>query len=882
MAGCIAEDELLDLARGERSLGADPAVEAHLSDCPSCSAILATLLGAPAEGAGRRDLAGRTLGPYRLDALLGAGAMGEVYRAFDARLGRHVALKALPARYADSPERVRRLEAEGRAAAAIAHPNVVAVFDVGSEDGVPYVVSELVEGETLRSRLDRGPLPRAEALSLGLQLARGLAAAHAKGVVHRDLKPANLVVTGDGTLKILDFGLARLAGAPGAEATEPGTLLGTSGYLAPEQARGEPADARSDLFSAGAILYELLGGRRAFGGATFAERLSAVLRDTPAPLDDPAGPAVLRCLEKDPRRRFESANDLAWTLEGLATPSARGPQAARAPGAQVSRRTFVLGAAATGLAGAAAGRWLLAPRARTPVFRQLTFRQGRVASARFTLDGGSLVHSAAWDGQELETGTSRLGGGGTRPLDVPPGQLLAVSSRGELALSLGHRFVTGFHQAGELALVPLEGGAPRRLGLSVQHADYTPDGAELAIVRAAGDTFRLELPAGRVLREAGWLSHPRVSPDGAWVAVLEHEGPGDDRGEVVLVPRAGGAPRRIGGGWSSIDGLAWAPGGRGLWVSASRHGGNNAVRALGLDGREQRQVPSAGRLRLHDVAPDGRMAVAQLSGRLRLMVRPPGAEHEVDLSLSDVSVLSDLSADGRRVLFAEFGDVDAANGAYLRSTAGGPALKLGDAWPVDLADDGRGALALGYGDARPTVLPVDAGQPHALAVEPLVEVRWARWCAAGGVLVCGAEAGRPARLWRIAPGRPPAPVTAEGVLGSAVVDATGARAAFVQGGRLLVVEVAAGGAPREVPGAYEGERVCGFGAGGREVYVRSAAPPVRIRAVDLETGAATPRLVLDPPAVGRRGVDAVVVSESGAYAYSYGQELSRLYLMEDG
>jgi hypothetical protein len=880
MAGCLAEDELLELARGERSLGAAPALESHLADCSSCSALLAKLIGDTPEHAERRDLAGRRLGPYRLDALIGAGAMGQVYRGFDLRLRREVAVKVLPADFAE-PERVRRLEAEGRAAAAVAHPNVVTVYDAGTEGGVPYVVSELIEGETLRSLIDRGPIPRGTALSLGLQLARGLAAAHAKAVVHRDLKPANLVVTGGGTLKILDFGLARvLGGGVEPDATAPGTLLGTSGYLAPEQARGEPADARSDIFSVGAILYELLSGGRAFGGATFAERLSGVLRDTPPPLDDPASPAVLRCLEKDPRRRFESANDLAWVLEGLLGPDAP-PRPPPGQPARVSRRAFALGTAAAGLAGAVLGRWLLPPRPTArPEFHQLTFRQGRVASARFTREGGSVLHSAAWDGLPLATYTARLGGGGTRPLDLPPGQLLAVSSRGELALSLGHCFVEGFHQRGDLALAPLEGGGqPRRLGLEVQDADFAPGGAELAVVRAHGNQFRLEFPIGHVLLEGGWLSHPRVSPDGRDVACLMHDGPMDDRGDVVLVPRAGGAPRTIAEGWSSIDGLAWTPDGGALWVSASREGGNNQVRSLDLRGRELVRVSTAGRLRLYDVSPEGRLAVAHTSGRLRMMVQAPGAAEETDLSLSDVSIVADLSADGRSVVFAEFGDVDTANGTYLRPTVGGAALRLGDGWPMDLADDGRGVLALSYGDGRPLVLPTSAGQPRPLPPIPLAGVRWARWCAGDRVLLGGATAGRPPRLWTLEGQRALTPVTEEGVFGRPSVSPDGTKVAFVHGERLLVVSVAMAGSPVVVPGEFRDERVCGWSVGGAGVLLRTTSPPIAIRRVDLTTGASVRLFELDPPRVGRRGVYEVVVSESGAYAYSFGQEQSRLYLM---
>jgi hypothetical protein len=583
-----------------------------------------------------------------------------------------------------------------------------------------------------------------------LQLARGVAAAHAQGVVHRDLKPGNLIVTADGTLKILDFGLAKVAGDRELDATEPGTLLGTAGYLSPEQARGDLADARSDLFAIGAILHELLTGRRAFQGASFAERLSAVLRDTPPSIEDPVGPIVLRCLEKDPRKRFQSAHDLAWVLEGelqSKAPATRTPP----PRAMVSRRAFLLGAAATGIGGAVLGR-ALAPVRRPfhPEYQQLSFRQGRVASARFTPDGASIVYSAVWDELPMTVYTTRLGGGGTRPLALPSAQILAVSSRGELALSLNHRYIEGFHQRGQLALAPLEGGEPRGLGVEVQHADFTPDGADLAIVRSVAGRFRLELPVGRVLLEAGWLSHPRISPDGQHVACFIHYDPRDDRGKVVLVPREGGAARTIAGSWTSIDGLARAPSGRALWISASRAGGNNAVRAISLEGRELTSMPSAGRVRLHDLASDGRMAVTHTSCRMRMMVKAPGATEEVDLALSDVSLVCDISADGQSLVFIEFGDVNTANGAYVRPTRGGPALRLGDALPSDLADDGRGVLALSYLETSALVIfPVPEGQPRPLALPSLARVGWAWWCADDRIVVCGATAGRPPRLWRL-------------------------------------------------------------------------------------------------------------------------------------
>ena len=281
--------------------------------------------------------AGSRLGPYEILAPLGAGGMGEVYRARDGRLGREVAIKVLPAEVAGDAERLERFEREARAAAALSHPNILAVHDLGTHEGAPFLVCELLEGETLRDRLRAGRPAPAAALGWALQLARGIAAAHARGVVHRDLKPENLFLTRDGHLKILDFGLAKVsapasavaAAAPTVAETLAGTLLGTAGYMAPEQARGLPADARSDIFAFGAVVYELLAGESAFQRETAADTLAAVLREEPRELAaTPLGlpPEVVRlvrrCLAKRPEDRYQSAADLAFDLEALAAPRA--------------------------------------------------------------------------------------------------------------------------------------------------------------------------------------------------------------------------------------------------------------------------------------------------------------------------------------------------------------------------------------------------------------------------------------------------------------------------------------------------------------------------------------------------------------------------------
>jgi serine/threonine protein kinase len=275
-----------------------------------------------------------TLGPYEIRSEIGAGGMGEVYRAHDTRLGRDVAIKVLPAHFSSDPDRLRRFEQEARAAAALNHPNILAVHQLGTYEGMPYLVSELLHGETLREALRRGALPLRKATDYAMQIANGLAAAHEKGIVHRDLKPENLFLTRDGRLKILDFGLAKLTQTSDVstddrtftqhDGTNPGSVMGTAGYMSPEQVRGEPADHRADVFALGAIFYEMLTGTRAFRKPTAAETMTAILNEDPTPIAQlaPATPLPLqrvvhRCLEKNPAQRFQSALDLSFAVEGL-------------------------------------------------------------------------------------------------------------------------------------------------------------------------------------------------------------------------------------------------------------------------------------------------------------------------------------------------------------------------------------------------------------------------------------------------------------------------------------------------------------------------------------------------------------------------------------
>ncbi len=487
---------------------------------------------------------GTRLGPYEIEDLIGAGGMGQVYRARDPRLGRHVAVKTLShAGDAADPELLRRFEFEARAAGTLDHPNLLVVFDVGREGEISYIVSELLDGETLRARFRAGAVPARHAIDITAQVARGLAAAHAKGIVHRDLKPENLFLTRDGRVKILDFGVAKLIGPAESETltamTSAGVAVGTTGYMAPEQVRGDAIDQRADIFALGIVLHEMLSGTRPFQRETVPETLTAILHDDMPELPTSVPPAVARlvsrCLDKRPDDRFHSAHDLGLALELVSTtttPTTTDTAAIRAPA--VSRRqALVYGASSVGLlvAGAAGGAWLGGTResAGPPSLRRLTFRRGVIRSARVAPDGQTYLVGANWDGGPCRVYTGRFDSSESNALDLPEGNVLAVSRSGEVALTLGPQN-TDLFTYGTLARVPITGGVPREMLDDVKFADWSPDGAELAIVRRVDGVDRLEYPIGRVLVQpaAGGrtgLGFPRVSSDGQRVAFAHYRGP---------------------------------------------------------------------------------------------------------------------------------------------------------------------------------------------------------------------------------------------------------------------------------------------------------------------------------------------------------------------
>src|SRR5438128_2196918 len=514
---------------------------------------------------------GSRLGPYEITSQIGAGGMGQVFRARDTRLGRAVAIKVLPEEFAADAARLQRFEQEARAASALNRPIIIPVYDVGSADHIPYLAMELVEGKSLRELIDHGALPVRRTLDLAVRIADGLAKAHDAGIIHRDLKPENIMISADGYVKILDFGLAKLiplAGDDGRTAVKRdstgGTLLGTAGYMSPEQASGDKVDFRSDQFSLGTILYEMASGAHPFRRGTAAETLTAIIREEPERLDASV-PAPLRwlvdrCLAKDPDARYASTKDLARDLKSMRDHLSDVALPIQPVRRRWSNSWMLLAiplAAAMFFAGKRAAHVI------PPEFKQLTFRRGTIWNARFAPDG-RVIYAAAWDGAPSTVFQE------SRSLGLTEADILAISRSGQMLVSL-HRHNTGpFQRAGTLAQMAVDGStAPRELTNDVREADWSPDEKEIMVVRDVGGHSRIELPIGHVLYEtAGWVSNARVSRDGSRVAFLDHAILNDDGGSIGVVDR-NGMKRMLSGQYQTLNGLAWSPRDE-VWFTGSK------------------------------------------------------------------------------------------------------------------------------------------------------------------------------------------------------------------------------------------------------------------------------------------------------------------------
>jgi len=852
---------------------------------------------------------GVRLGPYEVAELLGRGAWGEVWRARDPRLGRNVAIKLLLGPRT-SPTALRDLEREARTASALSHPNIVTVHDVSLGSSPPFLVLELVAGRTLAALVSAGALPVPRALDLAAQVAAGLAAAHEAGLVHRDVKPANVLVTREGHAKILDFGLALLSAPSVAspnDATIPsagtahGVAVGTPAYMAPEQAEGRDVDFRADQFALGAVLHELLTGRRTFARGSVVETLAAVVRDEPEPiprlpevLDAPVRWVLARCLAKDPEARYAATHDLARDLRDLATlASGRGPSASgtSGPPRAFRRRTAVAAAAvAVALLFAGAGTGFLSRRPPLPSFRQLTFRRGTVWAARFTPGGEDVVYGASWDGSAAHLYSTRIEGGPSVPLGQGDASLLAISPSGELLVSLDARPWLVYSAIGTAARMPLVAGAPRAVLEGVAAADTVASSPDLlAVTRKDGKT-RLEVSGGRLLFETpGWISHVRASPDGLSVAFLHHPVIPDDGGDVLLVPVSGGEVRALSSGWMSLVGLSWAPSGDEVWFTATGETGSRTLRAVTRSGRVREIYRMPGNLTLHDVSKKGLVLLAHDTVRIGAQMVEEGSE-ERDVSWLDATLLTDISPDGRTLLFTEFGEGGGARySASLRPANGGPAVTLGSGFATDLAADGKRVLSFGPNASIGLgLVPTGTGPTTPVAMAPVVAPSWASFLPGGeSFLVVGADESQGVRLWHMATANGPAhaisPPGVDARFSAGAPSPDGKTVAVAMDDGDLLFCSLAGDEPRRLSTSPRAlVPIAWIDAGKQLLAFARNGPGADVVRLDPGTGAsvAVRRLGPSDPA-GVIGIPTVrVTPDARIWAWSYARNLSELYVAE--
>ncbi len=679
---------------------------------------------------------GTRIRDYEVQSLLGVGGMGEVYRAHDPRLQRDVAIKVLPSIFASDPDRLRRFEQEARAAAALNHPNILAIYDLGTtEKGAPYVVSELLEGETLRECLRRGLLPLRKAVELTLQITGGLAVAHDKGIIHRDLKPENLFLTQDGRLKILDFGLAKLVRKLGscssdaptlARETAAGVVMGTVGYMPPEQVRGLAVDQRSDIFAVGAVVYEMLSGVRAFHGDTAADTISAILCRDPAPLSEanPAVPpaferVVRRCLEKNPNERFHSVRDVSFALEAIsdlpgshASGRATVPEKALPPSHRRSLYAAVLAALALSMA-AGFMYYRAKMRASAPQeWEQLTNFSDSVVAPALSPDGRMLTF--------VRSPNTFIGRGNVYLKLLPQGEPVQLTHDDNMKANPafspdGSRIAYSVAPAWDTWVVPVLGGQTRSMLPNASGLTWFDDrhvlfseiksGIHMAVVTATesrADERDVYVPT----QQTGMAHRSYLSPNHKWVLVATEM---DNTGEKPcrLVPFEGGSPGRIVGPPNSLcTYAAWSKDGNWMFFSANPGRGFHLWRQRFPDGEAQQFTFGPTEQEGIAMLPDGGSllsSVGQESGIV--LVRDKSGEHQVPFEgqarLSGSRTI--FSPDGAKIYFMGRRSLTETEELWVEDLGSGlvervaPGMSTGNSY--DVSPDGK-QIAFDSSDAQ--------------------------------------------------------------------------------------------------------------------------------------------------------------------------------------
>jgi dipeptidyl aminopeptidase/acylaminoacyl peptidase len=866
---------------------------------------------------------GARLGPYEVLAPLGAGGMGEVFKARDTRLDRTVAIKILPAEVASDPRRRKRFQREARAISRLTHPHICTLHDIGEQEGVDFLVMEYLAGETLAHRLLRGAVPLEQGLRIAIQLADALDAAHRAGLTHRDLKPANVMLTAHGA-KVLDFGLAKLHDADEASVagiisatshptlTQMGTIVGTVQYMAPEQVEGRPADARSDLFALGAIIYEMTTGRKAFAGTTVNSVMAAILTSEPAPITtlQPVAPrdldrVVKKCLAKDPTIRWQRAADvrdeLAWIEEDRAAPDVA-PQRTETGSAKVGtlRRWRVLATVAGSVVAVAVFTFVAGRRTQSnttvrggptpPVFRPLTFRRGVVQSARFASDLQTIVYSASWDGGPLEVFATRRDSAEARTLGLPSASIQAISRSGDLALLLGCS--RQLQCEGTLARAPLAGGAARELLEHVSSADWDPVHAELAVAHHVDQRFQLEYPIGHALYTPphGVALHKvRFSHTGTKLGFVETAGDGVN--SVSVIDLDGHRTTILDGIYNLVTGLGWSPDDEQIWFTRSTPDSPPALYATTLDGRQWliHRLPQA--MTLMDLGPDGSMLAMTTTPRwYRVVGRTAADSAERDLSALNAPELADISPDGARILFDDTA-YGVPKGVYLRNMDASPAVRLGPGDAFSLSPDGKWAASMDAPPHNIVLLPTGPGQSRTLPLGTLEDVTRVLWLDNRRLVLGAHESKHPSRAYvqDIDRGLPQAftPESIDPLLISP--DGGSVLAAGADRARTLAMYPIGGGPPQPVQGLDPDDTPIQWSADARSLYVLApGAYPARVFRFDLRSRRKSLWKELSPTDVAGlvrvarfNGAPGLVITPDGrTYAYQYFRDLNDLFLVE--